>query len=124
MEVGLLRHYTKPTFLARFISLVAKAKGIDIIYFRAGDVDQENHKINGKIFIDNEWVDVVTNIPKVIDVYTFPLKSRETIAYLNNHSLLTNSGKNIMNKSTLQKKLNNDLDVSLIIGHTKWGFLY
>ncbi|WP_194165612.1 YheC/YheD family protein [Oceanobacillus sp. CFH 90083] len=108
MEVGLLRLFKQPTFMSKFISLVAKAKGIDIIYFQVGDIDQENHKINGKILIDNEWVNITTNIPKVIDVSAFSLKHKEEIAYLNKRSVLTENGKKRMTKATLQKRLLED----------------
>ncbi|CEI80832.1 Endospore coat-associated protein YheD [Oceanobacillus oncorhynchi] len=108
MEVGLLRPFIQPTFMSKFTSLVAKAKGIDIIYFRIRDIDQENHKINGKILIDDEWVNIVTNIPKVIDVSAFTLKHKEEIEYLNKRSILTENGKKRMTKATLQTRLYED----------------
>ncbi|WP_193065103.1 YheC/YheD family protein [Oceanobacillus oncorhynchi] len=106
--IGLFSSFNKPSYMAKFISLVAKAKGIDVIFFRVNDINQDKHQINGRILLDNNWVKVTTKIPKVIEVSGYCLKYKQELEYLSKHAFLTNDAKNKLSKDKFQKKLEED----------------
>lgn len=106
--IGVLSHYDNPTGMIKFLSLVSKAKGIDLIFFRIKDIDQQNNVINGKTLVDNNWIEITTEIPRVIEVSSYCLKYKNELEYLNKYAFLTNSSRNRMSKATFQKKLEED----------------
>ncbi|WP_077601528.1 YheC/YheD family protein [Oceanobacillus sojae] len=110
MIIGYMRNFNRPNILAKLTSLVAKAKGMEILYFRADDVNMNTKTINGFIFTGSEWHRMETKIPKLIDVSQFCLVYPKVVRFLEKHSYLTVSFKNRISKEVLQYKLLEDGD--------------
>ncbi|WP_040978331.1 YheC/YheD family protein [Oceanobacillus jeddahense] len=108
MLVGLMQPFKEPTDLAKHISIEAKSKGIDILYMTPSDVNEENNSTSGMILNGNTWEATEGNIPEIIDVSSFCLKSKETIKYLEEYAYLTEDGRNKLSKESIQKVLEED----------------
>ena len=110
MKIGFMRNNKNPTELATLVSITSKAHGIDVIYMRPRDVDMINGKVNGKIFVNNNWIKIRTELPKFIDIsrFCFKRKNREIIDYLRDNTILSDDGKISYNKKKLQEKLSED----------------
>ncbi|WP_152656803.1 YheC/YheD family protein [Oceanobacillus sp. CFH 90083] len=94
MLIGYMHNYNKPTSLVKIISFVAKAKGINVVYFNSGDIDLNSDKITGSILVGDRWRKTEIKIPSIIDVNAFALKHEPEIAHLAKHAYLTDNGKN------------------------------
>lgn len=112
MLIGYMRNASKPTHFSTVSTLISKAKGIDILYFNAKDVDMENDKINGRMLIDDEWVRVEKDIPKVIDMTAFCVRHKEVVSYLRERSFLTDNLKHRLSKEKLQEVMSEDEELS------------
>ncbi|MFD1064441.1 YheC/YheD family protein [Oceanobacillus locisalsi] len=108
MIIGFMRNPKRPIALAKLISLIAKPKGMEVLYFCADDVNINTNKINGFIFVGDKWRRIETEIPKIIDVSYFCLKHSKVIRHLEKHAFLTASNKNRISKEKLQYKLAED----------------
>ena len=64
--IGFMHYRKKPTNRAYAFAAVAKAEGAELLYFSPGAVDFENKKINGYIYQNGEWVNVISNFPDII----------------------------------------------------------
>ncbi|MFD1385913.1 YheC/YheD family protein [Oceanobacillus oncorhynchi subsp. oncorhynchi] len=109
-EVGIMTNFKKPTELAAMIALISKSYGIDIIYMTPKDVNIEEQKIDGKVMVDNKWVDKKTDIPSFIDasVYCFKEENNEVMDYLRKTTFLSDTRENRISKEKLQKVLKDD----------------
>lgn len=103
MIVGYMRNFRKPPFSVTFTATIAKAKGIDLLYFNSKGVDIENNTINGVIFKNNKWKKIETSIPPLIDVSAFCLKHKTVINHLKEHAYLTEDGNKRISKEQLQE---------------------
>lgn len=108
MIIGYMRNELKPTHFHLISTLISKAKGIDVLYFNAKDVDMKNEKINGRMLIDDKWVRVEKDIPKVIDVSAFCVRHREVVKYLRDKAFLTDDLKHRLSKEKLQNILSKE----------------
>ena len=110
MKIGFMRNNKNPTELAKLVSITSKSYGIDVIYLRPKDVDMLNGKVSGKIFINNKWIQIQTELPKFIDIsrFCFKRKNREIINYLRENTILSDDGRISFNKKRLQEKLSED----------------
>src|SRR5699024_11362068 len=68
MYAGYLRKIDKPSKIAKIIAITCKQQGIELVYFTPKDVNLKTHMVNGKIFLNNQWVKIEVPIPKCIDV--------------------------------------------------------
>lgn len=109
-EVGIMTNFRKPTKLATMTALIAKSYGIDIIYMTPKDVDIKKRKINGKVMVDNKWVNRKTDIPPFIDaaIYCFKKENKETMDFLRKTTLLSDTRENLISKGYLQEVLKED----------------
>jgi len=112
MIVGYMRNASKPTHFSTVSTLISKAKGIDLLYFNAKDVDMENDKINGRMLINDEWVRVEKDIPKVIDISAFCVRHKEVVNYLRGRAYLTGDLKHRLSKEKLQRVMSEDDSLS------------
>lgn len=119
MIIGYMRNFKNPTFMVNVLSLTAKAKGIDLLYFRAEDINMEKNKINGLLFEDNEWKNYETDIPKIIDTNTLCLKHKKAIQYLKEHAYLTENGERTFKRRSYMEKLSNKESFNSLIIPTK-----
>lgn len=103
-----MRNASKPTHFSTVSTLISKAKGIDLLYFNAKDVDMENDKINGRMLINDEWVRVEKDIPKVIDISAFCVRHKEVVNYLRGRAYLTDDLKHRLSKEKLQRVMSED----------------
>ncbi len=108
MIVGFLRNTLQPTEFAKMTAMLCKFNGNDLLYLRPRDIDMENNRVTGKMFIDNKWVKVKYDIPKIIDISPFCFKHKEIVKYLRKHTYLTDNGSNRITKETLQDRLMDD----------------
>lgn len=108
MMIGYMRNYLKPTHMAELTAMICRFKGIELVYFRHRDVDMKNEKVNGKILLNNKWVNVRVDIPRVIDISPFCYRHEKVVNYLNKHSFLTDNLKNRVSKEKLQELLAED----------------
>src|SRR5699024_10908648 len=81
-------------------------------YFNAKDVDMENDKINGGMLINDEWVRVEKDIPKVIDISAFCVRHKEVVNYLRGRAYLTDDLKHRLSKEKLQRVMSEDDSLS------------
>src|SRR5690625_322993 len=107
MIIGFMRNFRNPSYMSKLTAMLCKSQGIDLIYIRPFDVNIEKNKVKGKMFIDNTWINVETDIPPFIDIspYCFKEKNRKTIKYLRNKAFLSDNGNNRISKEKLQEKL-------------------
>lgn len=110
MFVGFMRNYIKPTYMAELTAMLCKYQGIDLVYLRPWDVEINSNMIKGKMFINNKWVTVETEIPSFIDVapYCFRPKHRKKMEYLKKKSFLSDTRVNRISKEKLQELLKDD----------------
>jgi len=68
MLIGYMHYRKKPFGLNRAYAFasVAKAEGAELLYFSPGAVDFQKSKINGYIYSNGEWMNVVSRYPDVI----------------------------------------------------------
>lgn len=66
--IGFMHYRKKPTgvYKAYAFAAVAQAEGAELLFFSPGAVDFENKKINGYIYKDGEWINIISNFPNVI----------------------------------------------------------
>jgi len=124
MIIGFMRNFRNPSYMSKLTAMLCKSQGIDLIYIRPFDVNIEKNKVKGKMFIDNTWINVETDIPPFIDIspYCFKEKNRKTIKYLRNKAFLSDNGNNRISKEKLQEKLQEDNEFAhLVIPTLKVG---
>lgn len=121
MIIGFMRNQIVPPYMAKLTALLSKGQGIDIIYLNPKDVDMENKTVKGKMFLNNQWVTVETDLPKIIDIsqYCYNIKNREVMAFLRSQTFLTDNGLNRLSKDKLQEKLREDGEFTEILIPTK-----
>src|SRR5690625_765059 len=110
--VGYMRNFSEPRHIAEVTAMLCKFMGIDFLYMNANDVDMENHKVFGRMLVNDKWVRVEEDIPSVIDLSPFCYKHKKVISYLRERSFLTDNLKHKLSKSKLQTVLENDRDLS------------
>src|SRR5699024_6004733 len=83
------------------------SQGLTLVYMQPSDVDIEKGIINGKVFVNNQWEGITTDIPKFIDIspYCFKRKNREVIQYLNEKTQLSDARVTNFGKAKLQRFL-------------------
>lgn len=121
MNVGYMRNNLKPTELAKLISIFSKSYGINLIYLRPDDVDLETDMVDGKIFINNEWIPITTSLPEFIDIsqFCFKRKNKNIINYLRNNTMLSDNGLNRRNKLKFIQEVSKDNTINHLIIPTK-----
>src|SRR5699024_5687350 len=117
MRIGFMTNFNKPTELAKITSLISKAYGIEVIYLRPRDVIIEKDKVKGRVYNDNVWEEIITDIPSFIDVvpYCFKKINLKTMNYLKEKTFLSDDRKNVLSKIRLQNILKEDKDFSHLI---------
>lgn len=112
-----MRNYKSPTKLAKSLAIASKAQGIDLIYFNHSGVDIKSKKIHGKIYINNKWNDITTDIPKLVDVsqFCFKKKYKEIMDYLVKVTKLSDNNTGKINKMKLQRELKKDKSFSDLV---------
>ena len=105
-----MTNFKKPTELATITSIVSKYYNIDIIYFTPNDVNLEEKKIYGKMYVNHEWKDMNREIPAFIDAapYCFLKKNRKVTDFLRQHAMLSDNRTNVLNKTQVQNLFQND----------------
>lgn len=111
MLVGYMHNYKKPTSLVNIIALIAKAKGIDFVYFNSSGVDLNTKKIVGHTLVDNKWRKIKTRMPSIIDVNAYALKYKSEILHLAKHSYLTDNGTNRLTTEIILNELKKDSEL-------------
>ena len=92
MIVGFLRKANTPGHMAKLLAIMCKHEGIDLVYFTPENVSIETGKINGKMLIHREWINVETNLPKFIDInpnFLINKKYHGVMKYLKSNTLLS-----------------------------------
>jgi len=112
MIIGYMRNELKPTRFHLVNALIAKARGIELLYFNAEDVDMVNNVIVGRIVNGKKWERVEREIPKIVDVSPFCYKHRVVVNYLRDRTYLTDSLRNRLTKEKLQDLLKRDKELS------------
>ncbi|WP_085506195.1 YheC/YheD family protein [Thalassobacillus devorans] len=112
IQVGFLRNFIQPPFIAKMVAMVCDHYGMEVIYFRPRDVDMEKNIIKGKKLVDGEWVRVNTDIPPFIDISPFVFKFEEVTSYLRDRSILSDNGLNRVSKAKLESALKDDPNFS------------
>lgn len=106
MYAGYLRKIDKPSKIAKIIAITCKQQGIELVYFTPKDVNLKTHMVNGKIFLNNQWVKIEVPIPKCIDVNPYLyFSNKKVMGYLNRNSILSPNQFGIISKDKLQRKL-------------------
>lgn len=110
MIIGFMRTYIQPTFMAQLQAILCKNQGIELVYMRPWDVDVENNTVKGKVYLDNTWVNVETEIPAFIDVtpYCYKPKFNKQMNYLRKNTFLSDDRSNRITKEKLQEMLKKD----------------
>ncbi|WP_235848384.1 YheC/YheD family protein [Litchfieldia alkalitelluris] len=90
--IGMLHHRQDPNTVIKSYAYaaVAKAEGVNFIYFTPGMVDSENKKINGLILENGKWKKQKSRFPDVIYNDGSPeklAKSKEVIKELQNEGI-------------------------------------
>lgn|SRR5690625_210694 len=117
MIIGLMRNFNKPSYTSKLTAMLSKYHDIDIIYIRPKDVNMVKHTISGKMFVDNKWISVETELPKFIDIspYCFKVKNKKIMNYLRKNTLLSNTNENLLGKIRLQEELLKDEEFSHLV---------
>lgn len=117
MRIGFMTNFNKPTELAKITSLISKAYNIEVVYLRPKDVLIEEDKVNGRVFVNNQWKTKKIDIPPFIDVvpYCFTKQNREIMNYLKGKTILSDNRTNVLTKIKLQELLREDKDFSHLI---------
>ncbi|WP_080872504.1 YheC/YheD family protein [Oceanobacillus timonensis] len=110
MIIGYMRNLPNPDSLARTTSLIAKSYGIELLYMNPEDVDIKEEKVQGKVLINNKWIDKKTDIPPFIDTvpYCFKPGTKEVMDFLEQETMLSEDRKNVITKEYLQDVLSKD----------------
>jgi glutathione synthase/RimK-type ligase-like ATP-grasp enzyme len=110
MIIGFMRTYIQPTFMAELSAILCKNQGMELVYMRPWDVDVENNTVKGKVYLDNKWVNVETEIPAFIDVtsYCYKPKFKKQMDYLRKNTFLSDDRSNRITKEKLQQMLKDD----------------
>ncbi|MEZ2457744.1 YheC/YheD family protein [Salinicoccus roseus] len=110
MLVGMMGAFRNPSELAKITSLICTNYGIELVYLRPNDINIETGTATGKLFLDNEWVEKETEIPKFIDInpYNFKKRNREVTKYLKNKVFLSDNRSKPLSKRAFQEALEND----------------
>jgi len=68
MLIGYMYHRKKPMGLNRAYAFasVAKAEGAELLYFSPGAIDFEARRINGYVYRNGTWEDIVSPFPDVV----------------------------------------------------------
>lgn len=115
MFVGILRSNPRPGHLARLMSMVGKEHGLKIVYFNLKDVNIDENTINGKMLVNNKWIDVEVNTPKFTDINPNLFrrkKYQKQINHLRNHTHLSVDKRMPLPKDKLQEAFTDDPNVS------------
>lgn len=117
MIIGFMRNSLKPTYFAKLTAILCKTHEIDLIYLRPRDIDINKNQINGKMFIDNKWINVETDLPAFIDIspYCFKAKNRNIMNYLRNNTFLSDNRMNRLTKEKVQNRLIKDEGFSHLV---------
>lgn len=120
MMVGYMSNRKKPGLLAELISKLGKHYNTEILYLTPDDVDIESGMVKGKFMLSHEWINVTTNLPKIIDIspYCFNAKNIEITKYLKKNTYLTDNRTNPLTKEKLQRLLLNEKDFSHLLIQT------
>jgi len=104
--IGYIRKANKPGKKAKVFAIMCKNEGLELIYINPKDVDRKRNVVNGRIYLNNEWVRIEISIPKFIDVnpYLF-LSHKKLMSYLKRTTKLSIDQFGIISKYDLQKKL-------------------
>ena len=110
MIVGFMRNIIKPTYMAKLTAVLCKNQGIDLIYLSPRDINMQKNTVKGKMFINNTWISVETDLPPFIDIspYCFNAENRNIMAYLRKKTFLSDNGTNRISKEKLQEMLKKD----------------
>ncbi|WP_193065546.1 YheC/YheD family protein [Oceanobacillus oncorhynchi] len=113
-RIGIMASFREPTKLATITSLIAKSYGIEVIYMRVRDVNIEEKKVYGKVFVNNQWIEKKTDIPPFIDVvpYCFKRKNKRVMDFLRKETFLSDDRSNVITKEKLQNILSEDNEFS------------
>src|SRR5699024_12300348 len=126
MYAGYLRKIDKPSKIAKIIAITCKQQGIELVYFTPKDVNLKTHMVNGKIFLNNQWVKIEVPIPKCIDVNPYLyFSNKKVMGYLNRNSILSPSQFGIISKEKLKRKLleSGKVDYVVIITSMKSNYI-
>ncbi|NLZ72257.1 MAG: hypothetical protein GX905_00255 [Bacteroidales bacterium] len=90
---------------------------MNLLFMRPDDVDIISNTVKGQLFDGDGWVEVITEIPLVIDSNPpcFRKKYQSIIEHLRKHSNFTYDGKGSLNKHTLLERLKQDERFSYLV---------
>src|SRR5699024_5974777 len=116
MRIGYLRNGKTPTKLSKLLAMSCKSRGIDVIYLTpqdVNDVNKETNTVNGKVFINNEWVPLTSPLPFFIDIspYCYKYLDKDVINYLKEKIILSDNREGVIDKNSLQSKIESDIDL-------------
>lgn len=116
-----MRTFKNPTRMATALAIACKTQGIDLLYFHPSDVDILKGKVHGKVYIENKWNKITTDIPKFVDVNHFCYRKRykEVMDFLGKSTRLSESNLNRVNKMKLQNALKKDKEYAHLVIPTK-----
>ncbi|WP_163969625.1 YheC/YheD family protein [Oceanobacillus halotolerans] len=114
MLIGFMRNFKHPPDLAKLTAMLCNYHGIELIYIRPPDVNMNTKKVEGKMLINNKWINVHRELPPFIDItqYCFKRKYKEIINYLRKNTILSYDKGNTLNKEKLQQELLKDDECS------------
>lgn len=115
MYIGFMRNFAKPPYMAKLTAMICKYHGLELIYIRPKDVDMENNRVRGKVYIRSKWIPVETDLPHFIDISPYCFKHKELMSYLRKNTILSDSGLNRLGKEKLQQYLSDDEKFSHIV---------
>lgn len=112
-----MRVARRPSQMAKLTAMLCSSKGIDLLYLRPEDIDINNNIVKGQLFDGDNWLEVETTIPILIDSNPdcFKLKNRKVMQYLRKNVYLTYDKKNSKNKHLLQEALKKDEKFSHLV---------
>lgn len=114
--VGYMDNNNAPASLVNIIAVIAKAKGINIIYFNPEGINLETNKIIGSILIGDNWVKSETDIPRIIDVEDFDSKQHDSIiSHLAEHSYLISNDSQVLSSDEFLVKLKKEEEIKKYI---------
>ncbi|WP_404455545.1 YheC/YheD family protein [Oceanobacillus kapialis] len=87
-----MRNYKEPGKFVALLSKAAKYYGIRVIYCQPTDVNMSRKTINGKVLLNNEWVEEELPLPYYIDLNTYCFKYKEISTYLKDNCFLLTKG--------------------------------
>lgn len=131
MFVGYLRAGAQPGEMAKLLALACKSLGIELLYFTPNDVSIHEEKINGKVYLQDQWLPVEVDIPPFIDVtaYNYSLGKMNIFEFLNSKSVLSDNRLNlgelasnnpfIISKESINKELEKYITIKEYLIPTK-----